>query len=92
MTLNTLSAKNSFGIFKSKRAKFIAMYYNLPMDNISAYGTNTIVKLKDVIFIIDNLWLDHFIYNTKIPLNVCKKMYDDIYYKLQVKYSHLFFQ
>ena len=77
--MTATSAKNSFGIFKSKRAKLLAIQYNLPIDNICAYGSNYLVNFKDVLFIVDNLWLDHFIYKTNIPLNVTKKYYNNMY-------------
>ncbi len=89
--MTATSAKNSFGIFKSKRAKLLAIQYNLPIYNPYAYGSHYLVYYKDVLFIVDNLWLDHFIYNTNIPLNVSNKYYYHIYYKLQNKYPDLFF-
>ncbi len=89
--MTATSAKNYFGIFKSKRAKLLAIQYNLPIDNPYAYGSNYLVNFKDVLFIVDNLWLDHFIYNTNIPIDVSNKYYYHIHYKLHIKYPDLFF-
>ena len=85
------SARNSFGIFKSKRAKLLAIKYGLDLFNKNAYihSGNTILY-SDVQLIVDNFWIDHFIYGTDKPIHVSLVEYDDIFFALQESYPDLF--
>ena len=85
------SARNSFGIFKSKRAKLLAVKYGLDLYDKNAYihSTNTILY-SDVKFIIDNLWLNHFMYGTQKPIDPSPEEYNNIYYLYLDSYPHLF--
>ena len=86
-----ISARNSFGIFKSKRAKLLAIKYGLDLYDKNAYihSGNTILY-SDVKFIVDNCWLDHFMYGIDKPIDVSFDQYNDIYYSLQNLYPALF--
>lgn len=84
------SARNSYGIFKSKKAKLLAKKYSLDLCNVNAYTTiGNLVTFIDVKFIIDNLWLDHFMDETEPPLHVTYDEYNDIFYNLQNGWSNL---
>ena len=85
------SARNSFGIFKSKRAKLLAVKYGFDLYNKNAYiHSGNIILYSDVKFIVDNLWIDHFIYGSDKPINISFDEYNDIYYSLQDTYPTLF--
>lgn len=86
------SARNSFGIFKSKRAKLLAVKYRLDLYDKDAYlhSGNTILY-SDVKFIVDNIWMDHFMYGTDKPIDVSFEEYNDIYYSLQDTFPGLFY-
>jgi len=85
------SARNPNGIFKSKRAKLLAIKYGLNLYDINAYihSGNTILY-SDVKFIVDNLWIDHFIYATDKPIQVSFDEYNHIYYSLKDTFPGLF--
>jgi len=86
-----ISARNSFGIFKSKRAKLLAIKYGLDLYNKNYYiHDGNLVLYSDVKFIIDNLWIDHFLYDTDKPIEVSYNEYNDIYYSLQNLFPALF--
>lgn len=87
-----MSVKNHYGIFKTKKARQLAIKYNLDLNNYFLYSVShkKYVTYLDVLSIVDNLWLDHFIYNYNIPLEVSKKEYHDISKLLLNKYSILF--
>ena len=84
------SARNSRGIFKSKRAKFLAVKYGLDLYDKNAYihSGNTILY-SDVKFIVDNRWMDHFMYGTDKPIEVSFNEYNDIFYSLQDSFPHM---
>ena len=85
------SARNTFGIFKSKRAKLLAIKYGLDLHDKNSYihSGNTIFYY-DVKFIVDNRWMDHFIYGTDKPIHVSFYEYMNIYYTLQHSYPGVF--
>lgn len=85
------SGRNTYGIFKSKRAKLLAIKYSLDLYNKSAYGIidNHIISYSDVKFIVDNCWLDHFMYDSDKPIDVSIDEYNEIYYNLNDKYPEL---
>jgi len=88
--MTATNARNIFGIFKSKRAKLLASKYSLDLHNKYAYiQSGNFVTLSDVKFIIDNLWLDHFLYDTPKPINISIDEYNDIYYNLLYYYPFL---
>jgi hypothetical protein len=79
---------NNYGIFKSKKAKNLAYRYNLNMFDKSAYACDTkYVSLDDVKFIVDNLWLDHFMYNSPKPIELSLDKYYKIYNYLKNCYK-----
>jgi len=83
-------SQNCYGVFKTKKARDLAFKYNLP-NNINSYITihKTYVSLEDVYFIIDNLWLDHFMYNSPKPIYTSPKEYNQIYKSIKNKYPQL---
>lgn len=84
------SARNTFGIFKTKRAKLLAIKYNLDLNNPLAYATNDVVKYIDVVFVVNNLWLDHFIFRTPKPISLDPYSYYEMYDSIYFKYSEVF--
>lgn len=79
---------NNFGIFKTKKAKNLAIKYNLDMFSKSAYSCQTnYVSLDDVKFIVENLWLDHFMYNSPKPIHTSSQEYYFIYNYLSKIYK-----
>ena len=85
-----MTANNHYGIFKTKKAKFLAVKYNLDLYNYNLYSqTEKYVTYLDVLFIVENLWLDHFMYYTEEPLKLLTDQYDSLYYSLSLKYPHL---
>ncbi len=84
------SARNHYGIFKNKKAKLLASKYGLNLNDPNSYiHFGKYITYYDVSFMIDNFWLDHFMYNTDKPLEVSYDEYDDIFYSLQIKYPAL---
>jgi len=63
------SARNNYGIFKTKKAKILANKYSLDLHEKSIYifDENDLVKLSDVKHLIDNLWIDHLLSSDLIP-------------------------
>jgi len=84
------SARNSYGIFKTKKAKILANKYSLDLYEKSIYifDENDLVKLSDVKHLIDNLWIDHFLSPIFIPkpISTTRNEYIQIikYYKKKV--------
>lgn len=78
------SARNySFGIFKSKRAKSLAIKYSLELYNVNAYiRSSNLVSYYDVKFIVDNLWIDFFFHGSNKPIDVSDDQLLDIYNNL----------
>ena len=85
------SARNTYGIFYTKSAKLLAIKYGLELYNKNAYihSGNTILY-SDVKFIVDNLWIDHFLYDCDKPIDVSLYEYNNIYNLLQNLYPSLF--
>ena len=78
-------ARNPIGIFETKRAKFLAKRYNLDLldKNCYAVSSDRSVAYSDVLFIVDNLWFNHFVNDTEPPIdNYTWVEYNDIYNKL----------
>ena len=85
------SARNAYGIFKSKRAKFLAIRYGLELYDKNAYTySGNFILYSDVKFIVDNCWMDHFIYGSDKPIDVSFNEYNEIYYTLQDTFPSLF--
>ena len=82
--MTATSARNYYGIFKTKKAKLLAIKYNLNMIQKHAYiHSGSHITTSDVQFIVSNLWLDHFMYNSPIPLsNISIDEYNHIYSNL----------
>jgi len=71
---------NHRGIFADKKAFVLANKYNLELNDKRAYITNSkYVTYNDVKFIIKNLWIDHFMYGVKQPLEVEPYIYTRYY-------------
>jgi hypothetical protein len=85
------SARNySFGIFKSKRAKSLAIKYSLDLYNKNAYIHNDyLVSYYDVKFIVDNLWIDYFFHGSDIPIDVSNEQLFDILNNLIISYPFI---
>jgi hypothetical protein len=89
--MTATSSRNAYGIFKSKRAKLLAIKYGFDLYNKNAYiHSGNIILYSDVKFIVDNLWIDHFIYGSDKPINISFDEYNDIYYSLQDTHPTLF--
>jgi len=85
------SARNAHGIFKSKRAKLLAIKYGLELYDKNAYiNLGNTISYSDVKFIVDNLWMDHFMYGTDEPIEVSFQEYNDIYYSLKDAFPEIF--
>ena len=86
----TSSGRNSYGIFYTKRAFILAKKYSLNLHDKNAYITHlSLVKFNDVKFIVDNLWLDHFMYGTNKPIDLPYNEYWNLFYSLQLNYPQL---
>ena len=85
------SSRNTYGIFKTKRAKLLAIKYSLDLYNKNAYiHSGNLILYSDVKFIVDNFWMDHFMYGTYKPFEVSLDEYNDIYYSLKDSFPSLF--
>lgn len=85
------SSRNKWGIFQSKRAKLLAIKYGLDIYNKNAYiNSSNLILYSDVKFIVDNLWMDHFMYGTEKPIDVSIEEYYDICDSLQNSFSDLY--
>lgn len=84
------AANNPYGIFKTKKAKLLASKYNLSLTDTTSYiHHGKYITYSDVSFLIDNFWLDHFMYSSPIPLNINQYDYINIFNKLKLKYPYL---
>ncbi len=89
--MTATSARNYFGIFKSKRAKLLAIRYSLDLYDKNSYiHSDRLILYSDVKFIVDNLWMSHFMYDTDKPIHVSLTEYNHIYCQLQDIYPSLF--
>jgi|AntAceMinimDraft_6_1070360.scaffolds.fasta_scaffold13054_4 hypothetical protein len=78
------SARNIYGIFKTKRARNLAIEYNLDIHNKKAYiHDKKHISYDDVLFIVQNLWDAHFSYGSDKPIDVSI----DEYNKLRIIYN-----
>lgn len=81
---------NRRGIFQDKKALVLAKKYSLELYDKRAYissGEN--VTYNDVKFIVENLWLDHFMYGVSQPIQVGYYTYTK-YYLDYLNSSHNF--
>ena len=84
------SARNHPGIFKNNKAKLLATKYGLDLNDSNAYiHFGKYVTYFDVLFMVENFWLDHFMYNDDKPLQLSYDEYNDLFYSLQNKYPTL---
>jgi hypothetical protein len=84
------SARNHYGIFKTKKAKLLAIKYNLELNDSDFYiHFSQFITYFDVLFMIDNFWLDHFMYNSDKPLDVSIDEYYNIFFSLKRKFPTL---
>ena len=78
-----MPTSNKIGIFKTSSAKQLAIKYNLDLHNKNAYiHDDEYISYYDVKFIVDNLWLDHFMYGEDKPIDVSYEEYNNIYESL----------
>jgi hypothetical protein len=86
------SARNySFGIFKSKRAKSLAIKYSLELYNVNAYiRSSNLVSYYDVKVIVDNLWIDYFFHGSNKPIDVSNEQLFDIFNDLTISYPFIY--
>jgi hypothetical protein len=74
----------NLGIFKTNRARKLAEEYDLELYDKTAYGLipdasgiNTrLITYHDVLWIVHNLWMNHFHVDVDPPIQLCKKDYD----------------
>lgn len=67
---------NHRGIFADKKALVLAKKYNLNLQDKNAYACNKkYVTHNDVYWIVINLWISHFLYNTEQPVKVTSVQY-----------------
>ena len=86
--MTATSSKNNFSIFKSKKAFILAKKYNLSLTDKNSYiHSNNLIKFSDVKFMVDNLWLDHFMYGSPKPIDVSINEYYQIFYDLRSKWD-----
>jgi hypothetical protein len=77
------SARNSYGIFKSKRAKLLAIEYNLDLYDKNAYiHFGNLISYSDVKNMVNNLWHSHFFYGDAPPIQTSIGNYYKIKYEL----------
>ena len=86
------SCRNLYGIFKTNKARNLAILYDLELYDINAYiHNNNYVTFNDVKFIVDNLWLSHFIYdNEPMPIIVNLDKYNSIYNNIKKKFPSFY--
>lgn len=88
-----MSARNHYGIFKTKKAKLLAIKYDMDLNDVNYYIHNSnYITYYDVKNIVDNLWMDHFMYNSEKPLNITHDEYFTIYTILCNNYPNLIFK
>jgi len=87
-----MSARNHYGIFKTKKAKLLAIKYDMDLNDANYYiHDSNYITYHDVKNIVDNLWMDHFMYNSEKPLNITNDEYFTIYNTLCTNYPNLIF-
>lgn len=72
---------NPRGIFQDKKAWMLAVKYHLSTTDKSAYIYNLnkkYITYNDVKFIVENLWLNHLMYNTNPPIDLPHEKYKKI--------------
>jgi len=86
-------ARNPIGIFSTKRTKLFAQKYNLDLLDKKCYGVSSdkLVTYSDVLFIVDNLWMSHFIDSVQEPITTTWDEYNNIYNKLRKKWPSAFY-
>lgn len=83
------SARNNYGIFKTKKTYLFASRYGLELYNKNAYiRSGKFVSFDDVQFIVDNLWLDYYLNLTDVcPIdNITTDEEYDIFISLKNKF------
>jgi hypothetical protein len=71
-----------YGIFSEKKAYNLALKYNLSLENKNSYiHAGNFITYNEVLFIVNNLWLDHFMYGSNKPIDVSE--YSPLYRKKQ---------
>ena len=91
--MNASRSRNAIGIFNTKRDMFLAQRYNLDLNDKSCYGVSPdkLVKYGDIMFIVDNLWLTHFVEDAETPINNYTWVeYNNIYNKLRDMWPNVF--
>ena len=85
-----MSARNHHGIFKTKKAKLLAIKYVLDLNDANSYiHDSNYITYHDVENMVNNLWLDHFMYNSEKPININYDEYFTIYNTICTNYPDL---
>lgn len=67
---------NHRGIFADKKALILAKKYNLDLNDKNAYSCNKkYVTHAEVYWIVLNMWISYFLYNTEQPAKVTPVQY-----------------
>lgn len=76
---------NHRGIFADKKAMTLAKKYQLDLTDKRCYISNhKYVTYSDVKFITNNLWIDHFLYGVRPPIEVDIYTYNRYYSRFVV--------
>ena len=68
------------GIFADKKAMALAKKYGLDLTDKRCYiSDNKYISHNDVKFIVGNLWIDHFMYGVRPPIEVDVVTYNRYY-------------
>ena len=89
--LGTMSStSNHYGIYLTKHAKNMAVKYGFNLyDKNQFIHSKKYILLSDVQFMIEHLWLEHFLYDFDKPIDVSYDEYNYIFYNLQQKFPTL---
>ena len=86
-----VSARNSYGLFQNNKARHLANLYKIDINEFLEYiRKDKYITFKDVKFIVDNLWLSHFIHNDlPKPIDLPFDKYVQLYSRLKSIHPHL---
>lgn len=82
---------NRRGIFNDKKALMLAKKYRLELHDKRAYvSNNKNVTYNDVKFIVNNLWIDHFLYGIELPIDVEPYIYTKYFLDFKCNFNLTF--
>ena len=86
-----VSARNSYGLFNNNKARNLANLYKIDANDFREYlRRDKYITFKDVKFIVDNLWLSHFIHHhIPKPIDLPFDKYVHLYSRLKLQHPHL---